>query len=200
MFSGANASTRTANVAPKVTMKSGIAQLTGVETYTSNKGSICAKLIFGDVSDLENAEAGHIEYLSTSDGARFGRAFDKLSYLSQHSSNETAIAAFATLPSPVTVLTDGVDENQNPKAIVFETNEELRAIQENHGAETTFVWLDNDSKSKQRLAIKFNNPAGYIAQYVEVMSKFIGENYMLDVAIDPERGFQKLKSINKSKI
>jgi hypothetical protein len=212
LFSGATATERTATVAPKVTMKSGIAELVSATPYTSNKGSKCVKLTFKDMANPENAEAGHVEYLSTADGARFGRAFDKLSYLSQHSSNEEAVAAFNTLPSPVTVLTEPVadangiplmeEDGSTPKVqpLVFQTNEELKAIQLEHGNDVTFVWANDDSSNKDRVAIKFNNAEAYCKQYAEAVNQFAGGKYMLDVKIDADRGFQKLVSIGKSKI
>ena len=201
MFSGAVASKRTANVAPKVTMKDGIAQLTKVEKYTSNKGSKCVKLIFGDVANLDDATKGHVEYLSLSDGARFGRVFDKLAYLAQHSNNQEAVDSFEMLPSPVKALTDGVDAEGNPAPIIFTTNDELATIRETYGEDTTFVWTNttNEEGAKQRCAIQFVATDEYIGKYIAVMNQFVGGNYMLVVGQD-DRGFQNLKAINPCKL
>ena len=210
LFSGAASVERTKNVTPRIEMKSGIASLKSVEAHTSKKGNKGVKLIFTDMANPKDESAGHIEYLSFSEAARFGRVFEKLAYLNVFSKNDAAKEAYATLPSPIKVLTQPVlaDDGVTPlmeadgvtiktQPMIFQSNEQLKAIREANGQDVTFLWTDDDSDD--RIAVQFVDIDGYITKFIEVMNQFAGGKYTLKLGKD-DNGFQKLLGIHNCKI
>lgn len=193
LFGGASILENTSD-AVKVTMKNGIATLHSVVPHVSKKGNNCAKLVFRTLVAPDDETKGHEEYVSLSEGARFARVFGKLVYMFKHSNNQPAIDAFKALPNPVTVL-----KNEQGQPLIFTTNDELEGIRASFGEDVTFVWVD-DSKEKERVAIKFNNPEEYIQQLINVFGMLKGEKYKLEVKQDEDRGFQRLISINAPKL
>jgi len=186
---GATLLDNTADVS-RVRMENGIAVVKAVETHTSKNGNICAKVIFQDVLDMDNDEAGHHEYISMSRADRFERSLKKIVYLAKYAQTDEARQAFASLPADVMSF---VEENGQP--VTFETNDELTNIRTKFNDDSiSFVWSDEE-KNKTRYAVKFNvAPEVYIPQLINALSKCIGQSYDLELTM--KDSFQRLKSIN----
>ena len=192
LFSGAGAIANTSDSA-KVTMENGLATIKSVTAHLSKKGNNCAKISFSSNAAPTDDTAGHDEYISLSEGARFLRVFGKVVYIAKHSKNEAAKTLFAQLGNPVEYVV-GADS----QPIVFTTNEELAEIREANGEDVTFIWADDDKNS--RVAIRFTNPEEYIAKLITALQGFAGEVFYLETKMDKDRGFQRLVSINEPKL
>lgn len=179
--------------ATKVEMKNGVATLKEVVAHTSKKGHKCAKIVFQDDANPTDSLAGHVEYLSTSEGNRFVKTIQKLVYIVKHSSNEAAKVAFSGLAIPIEVVNDAQGQ-----PLVFKTMDELKEIQDSYGEDVTYVW--NENEAKDRTAIRINNADAFIAQFIAIMNQFKDSKYFLEVKQDAERGFQRLVSINAPKL
>ena len=210
LFSGAGAIANTSD-SVKVTMENGLATIKSVTAHLSKKGNNCAKISFSSNAAPTDDTAGHDEYISLSEGARFLRVFSKVVYIAKHSKNEAAKALFEQLPNPVEFVpsdkqlvingvpqfkADGTTPIMAP--IEFTTNEELAEIRNENGEDVTFIWADDDKNS--RIAIRFTNPTEYIAQLIAALQGFAGEVFYLETKMDKDRGFQRLVSINEPKL
>lgn len=192
LFSGAGALANTSD-SVKVTMPNGLATIKSVTAHTSKKGNDCAKIVFSSNAKPTDETAGHEEYVSMSEGARFLRIFGKIVYIAKHSKNAQAVELFASLGNPIEYV-NGADG----QPIQFTTNEELEEIRKANGEDVTFIWADDDKNT--RVAIRFINPKEYIAQLITALQGFVGEIYYLETKIDNDRGFQRLVSINQPKL
>jgi hypothetical protein len=179
--------------ATKVEMKNGVVTLKEVVAHTSKKGHNCAKIVFQDDSRPTDNLAGHVEYLSTSEGNRFVKTIQKLVYIVKHSGNEAAKVAFGGLVIPIETVND-----QAGVPLTFKTMDELKEIQDSYGADVTYVW--NENEAKDRTAIRIKNGDAFIAQFIAIMNQFAGSKYFLEVKQDADRGFQRLVSINAPKL
>ncbi len=194
LFAGATILGNTSETV-KVSMKNGVATLHSVTEHTSKKGNKCVKLVFRTIAQPDNESQGHEEYISLSEGARFARVIGKIAYLAVHSNKQAAIDSFKALPSPAVVV-----RNEQGQPLVFLTNDELTQIRESYGEDVTFVWADESKESKERVAIRFTDPSGYIDALIGSLSQFVGEKYKLEVKPSEDGGFQQLVSINKASL
>jgi hypothetical protein len=210
LFSGAGALANTSE-SVKVTMDNGLATLKSTVAHTSKKGHKCAKIVFSSNLAPTDETQGHVEYVSMSEGARFLRVFSKIVYIAKHSTNEGAKQMFAQLGNPVEYVlsneqlvinnipqfeADGTTPIMAP--IEFTTNEELNEIKDSYGEDVTFIWAEDDKKT--RIAIRFSNPEEYIAKLITVLQGFTGGVFYLETKMDKDRGFQRLVSINEPKL
>jgi len=131
----------------KVEMKNGLATLKNISVHVSKKGHFCAKVEFQDSSDVENENAGHVEFLSTGEGNRFVKVLQKLVYIAKHSTNDAAKQAFSALNITMEVVKDAAG---NP--LVFKKMDELKQIQDSYGEDVTFVW--NENAAQDRTAVR----------------------------------------------
>lgn len=174
-----------------VTMLSGVASLFSVEPHISKSNNKGLKLVFRTLGAPNDETKGHHEYISTSSGDKFEKEFNKLRYLVEHCSNQAVKDAFKAVPQSLSLIL-----NEQGQPILFKTDEELKAIREAYGEDTTFVWAENEAN--ERVAVKFTDIEATLTALHGVFSMLIGSKYKLEITKDGD--FQNLKSIGLASI